>query len=183
MSGVDISIDIGQRLGAMLTDFGAQAPQAADIVEDLRFRWQEDLLEVWPVDTGTSLQGWENYRSLLVWVLRNPVEYAEYVHAAGDDVPIVEYLAAKAEEYVADAMPDLERLLAQAVAERAPSGLAALVIPGQTQSTAARLTEAIFTATRVSFARPGLGARERLRERFSDQPIGRALSRRRLRAR
>ncbi len=181
MPAVDLSIDFGARLGASMRDFGALAGQARDIIEGLRFQWQEDLLEVWPVDTGTSLQAWENYTDGLRWVLRNPVEYASFVHEAGDDEPLVIYLEAQAETYAADAMSELRGLLSRALAE----GRAQPQMFGRPArpSIGAAVLNAIFGATARAFETPGRGARQRLRDRFPNEPIGRAATRRRARVR
>lgn len=181
---VDISIDFGARLGGVtLADFGRFRGDAADAMSEARFSWQEDLLEVWPVDTGTSLQAWDNYIDGMRWVLRNGVEYAVYVHAAGDDQPIWEYLQAQAETYAATALTELRGLLAQARREERPQiGLftaRGVQRPSVRQVIGAR----VFQALQRSFQQPGRGARQRLRERFPDQPIGRAASRRRSRER
>lgn len=186
MSGVNISIDFGARLGASQMDFGSRWAQVYDLLESIRFRWQEDLLELWPVDTGTSLQAWENYVSGLVWVLRNPVEYAEWVHVEGDDTPLVDYLEAKAEEYAAEVEPSLSALLQQARQESAPFGQQAPLVVGAGPATATlrqRALDALFASTMQAFEVPGMGARQRLRARFPDQPIGRAFTRRRDRLR
>ncbi len=183
MSAVDFSIDFGTRLGARLADFGRHAGEARDVIENARLRWQEDMLEVWPVDTGTSLQGWDNFTDGLTWLLRNAVEYVSYVHAAGDDEPIVGYLEAQAETYAAAAMTELSSLLALARREQGAQvplfGRRGVQRPGPV----AGVAQAVFRALSASFERPGRGARQRLRERFPDQPIGRALSRRRSRER
>lgn len=186
MSGVDFTIDLGARLGARLADFGRFAGEARDVLDDARLSWQEDMLEVWPVDTGTSLQGWDNYIDGLVWVLRNAVEYVEWVHEAGDspDNPVADYLQAQAETYAAAALADLRGLLSQAQREQGaqPSLFGSRGV--QRPSVSSIVGNAVFAALRTSFARPGQGARQRLRARFPDQPIGRATSRRdRLRTR
>jgi hypothetical protein len=180
MSGVDFTIDFGRRLGARLADFGRFAGEARDVLEDARLSLQEDLLESWPVDTGTSLQAWDNYIDGLVWVLRNAVEYAEYVHEAGDspENPVWEYLQAQAETYAAAAMDDLQGLLAQARREEGAQPALFGSRGVSRPSVASFVGNAVFAALRASYERPGMGARQRLRARFPDQPIGRALTRR-----
>ncbi len=180
---VDFSIDFAARVGARLADFGRHRDAAEDVLEEAETRLQQDLLEVWPVDTGTSLQAWDNYISGMRWVLRNAVEYAVYVHHAGDDRPIWEYLEAKAEEYAQDAVFELRRLLAMA---RREQGAQAPLFGSRGIQQPARgriVGDAVFAALARAFQQPGRGARQRLRERFPDQPIGRALSRRRSRER
>lgn len=183
MSSVDFSINFGVRVGATRSDFGPFWGEAQDAMDDARFRWQEDLLEVWPVDTGTSLQAWDNYVDGMVWTLRNAVEYASYVHAEGDDQPIWEYLQARAETYAAQVVSTLAGLLSRARAA-APQAQAMPGVRLLSQPTVSQFVgQSVFRALATSFAQPGRGARQRLRERFPDQPIGRALTRRRDRSR
>ena len=178
MSSVDISIDFGSRLGASLQDFGTFAGQARDVLLEARLSWQEDLISTWPVDTGTSLQAWENYIDGMMWVLRNPVEYASYVHEAGDDTPLVEYLEAQAETYAAQALGELRRLLNLALRQTVQPQMFGR---RQGPSLSSLLGDAVFGATVRAFQTQG--ARQRLRERFPNEPIGRAATRRRTRAR
>jgi len=183
MSSVDFSINFGRRVGAARGDLGRLWSDAQDAIEEARFRWQEDLLEVWPVDTGTSLQAWDNYTDGLVWVLRNGVEYASFVHAAGDDQPIWEYLQAQAETYAQDVVAELNRLLTRARAEEGAQASLFGARGVQRPSVSGLVSGAVFRALARSFERPGRGARQRLRERFPNQPIGRAASRQRDRSR
>jgi hypothetical protein len=105
---VDISIDLGERLGVDDADLDAEAREAlAPILQEMVRVWREDLLSTWPVDTGRSQASWVDRWEGLVWVLRNPVEYAEYVHNAGETVPVWEFLEARSEELVADALPEI----------------------------------------------------------------------------
>ncbi len=181
---VDISIDFGRRLGgATLADFGRLRGDVGDVLEDLLLSFQEELQAVWPVDTGTSLTGWDTYEDGLRLVLRNAVEYAVYVHVAGDPQPVWEYLRAFVEERAAGTLADLRGLLARA---RAEEGAQASLFGGRAvrrPSAASIVGGAVFRALARSFERPGRGARQRLRERFPNQPIGRAASRQRDRSR
>ena len=109
---VDITIDLGERLGVDDADLDAEAREAlAPILQEMIRAWREALVVNWPVDTGRSQQSWSNRWEGLVWVLRNPVEYAEYVHNAGETVPVWEFLEARSEELVADALPEIDGIL------------------------------------------------------------------------
>jgi len=83
---VDLSIDVGERLDIDLEQLtpGALAEIRA-IQQGLVRAWREELIGSWPVDTGRSQSSWVNRWEGLVWVLRNPVEYAEFVHPSGGD--------------------------------------------------------------------------------------------------
>ena len=109
---VDISLDLGDRLGVDDADLDAQAREALQpILQEMARVWREDLLETWPVDTGRSQASWTDRWEGLVWVLRNPVEYAEYVHNSGDETPVWEFLEARSEELVAEALPEIEGIM------------------------------------------------------------------------
>lgn len=81
---IEYQKDIGAELGV---DPGELSPslqrQIADAIRDLIDDWREELIEVWPRDTGWSFSMWESFASGFVVVLRNPVEYAGYVRPAG----------------------------------------------------------------------------------------------------
>ena len=187
MSSVDISIDLGARLGASMADFGMLAGEAREVLEGIENAWQSDMLNTWPVDTGTSQAAWENFFDGLVWVLRNPVEYSSFVQPGGgsdggytDLGDSAAYLEAQAETYAAQAITSLRRLLTLALRQRAtaaPQMFGRRAGPSLT----ALLGDAVFGATVRAFQTRG--ARQRLRERFPNEPIGRASTRRRTRAR
>lgn len=109
---VDISLDLGDRLGVDDADLDPTARDALQpILQEITRVWREDLLDTWPVDTGRSQASWSDRWEGLVWVLRNPVEYAEYVHNAGEEAPVWEFLEARSEELVAEAIPAIEDIL------------------------------------------------------------------------
>jgi hypothetical protein len=186
MSAVDFSIDFGSLLGASLSDFGRFRAQAADMLDEVETRWQEELLEVWPVDTGTSLQAWDNFVAGLRWTLRNAVEYVSFVHVEGDTESIAEFLRAKAQDLAQGILPDLRNLLAQANREATVPRAQARMFGrkgARLPSPGAVVSQAVFAATEAAFQIPGRGARQRLRIRFPNEPIGRATTRRRSRER
>lgn len=113
---VDISIDVGALLG--------RVPRTAvrgiqDVLGGLRREWREILLAVWPVDTGRSLQGWQNKVVGLVWVLTNPVPYAEFVHVQGDSQEVWQYLDVQAQRLVQQALPEMRAIVASAAGAEA----------------------------------------------------------------
>ncbi len=188
MAGVDFTMDIGRAIGARLGDFGRLAGDAEDVLADARRSLHSDLISVWPVDTGTSLRNWENRIDGLVWYFRNPVEYVEWVFEAGtysgpDSTPrIADWLEEQIERYASDVVSDLRRLLVVVRAESLqPRPFAPR--PPSRPSAASIVGGAVFRAAFRGFQQPGRGARQRLRERFPNQPIGRAASRQRDRSR
>lgn len=108
---VDISIDVGVRLGNVPR---SAVSDVQAVLGGLRRQWREDLIGVWPVETGRSLQGWQNRISGLVWILRNPVDYAEFVHLEGDTTEIWRFLEAEAERMVHSVMPEMRAIVASA---------------------------------------------------------------------
>ncbi len=87
MAAVDISIDVGALLGTSLVSLSPEAGEAlVDMIEDVRAEWDEALLAYWPVDTGFSLGNWESTVEGLRLILRNAVEYSEFVHPSGESV-------------------------------------------------------------------------------------------------
>jgi len=187
MADVNFDIDFGARLGARMGDFGRFAGDAESVLEEAEDRFQEKLIELWPVDTGTSLQMWRNDVDGLLWELGCDAEYAEWVFEAGtyagpeNTVRIADVLETHAQKIATRVESALRELLTRARADLGPQRplFGASVVTGQTatQRGQARLRGSIVQA----FERRG--ARQRLRERFPNQPIGRAASRQRDRSR
>lgn len=103
---VDISLDIASRVGPLPA--AARQVLHDEIVVPLR----ESLLSgAWPVDTGASLQAWEIRAVAPDFVaIRNPIEYAEFVHRAGEEVEVWTELEALSEELLSSLLPRLRAL-------------------------------------------------------------------------
>ncbi len=169
---VDISIDIGARLrkqGIATAKLTAGARSAIwEIVEGLAFQLGEFVDFVWPVDTGASQADWDITAEGLEWTIRNPREYAAYVHRAdtsADDLVYLE-IAARSEELLRGAWSQIK----SAVETTTPStsGLLGRVgqfllpsIVGQAESPAGTL----FSARAAGFLRQNTRSRERERLR------------------
>jgi len=57
------------------------------VLQEIVFKWREELQRSWPRATGLSFASWESFVSGVVIVTRNPVEYAAYVHPSGTPAP------------------------------------------------------------------------------------------------
>lgn len=130
---VDISIHVGARVGySRASALGQQLIQ--ERMEQIRIEIREFILVSWPVETATSLQGWE-LRVGGSWLyIRNQIDYAEHVHRAGESVLVWTEIEAFAEQQVSAAEADLREIVADhpaaaRVESRAPglSGTAAVV--------------------------------------------------------
>lgn len=150
---VDISIDVGSRLGNVPR---SAVSDVQAVLGGLRRQWREDLIGVWPVETGRSLQGWQNRVSGLVWILRNPVDYAEFVHVAGDTTEVWRFLEARAEQLVSSAMPEMRAIVAAA---RVSAG--AFAPPRAARGLSGALAGAIFRARAALNIRTGPARRAR----------------------
>lgn len=81
MSGVDFSIDAGQRLG--FSESGLTADTIAEIGEVLRAIGNDvegHIFGSFPVDTGRSLRAWRVFVDGVVLVVQNPVEYVSFIN-------------------------------------------------------------------------------------------------------
>lgn len=169
---VDISINVGARLrdqGIATAKLTAGARSAIwSIVEGLAFQLGEFVDFVWPVDTGASQADWDITAEGLEWTIRNPREYAAYVHRADTSVDDLVYLeiAAKSEELLSSAWAQIRA----AVETTTPStsGLLGRVgqfllpsIVGQAESPVGT----IFAARAAGFLRENTRSRERARAR------------------
>ena len=169
---VDISIDIGARLraqGIATAKLTAGARSAIwEILEGLAFQLGEFVDFVWPVDTGASQADWDITAEGLEWTIRNPREYAAYVHRADTSADDLVYLkiASKSEDLLRGVWSQIK----SAVETTTPStsGLLGRVgqfllpsIVGQAESPAGTL----FQARAAGFLRQNTRSRERERLR------------------
>ena len=163
---LDLSLDLGDRLGVDLADLSpATLAAVRAILQELVRLWREDLIELWPVDTGRSQASWETRWEGLVWVIRNPVEYAEYVHNAGDGTEVWTFLEARSEELVADATPEIEGLItAQKRVDRKAGGRTRSLLGFAARALAARSSARTFAAQAAAFR--VVSSRERTRRQL-----------------
>ena len=150
---VDLTLDLGSRLGIDEADLSPKAVATFRRLQaELVRLWREDLIEVWPVDTGRSQASWENRWAGLIWVLRNPVEYAEFVHHAGDGTEVWTFLEARSEELIDGALPDFEAALeAQKRKQTRTGGRTRSLIGFAARALGARVAPRIFAAQAARF--------------------------------
>ena len=86
MADLDLSVDAGARFSispSMLDAQGLREIQA--ILWEIIFTWREIMQGSWPRDSGASFQAWRSLVVGLVLEVSNPIEYASFVHPAGED--------------------------------------------------------------------------------------------------
>jgi len=161
---VDLSLDVG---AILLVDAADLDEQALAEVEEVQYALEDALRELlirwWPVDTGRSLMGWAIQWEGLVWVIRNPVPYAEYVHRAGESREVWRDLEQASERLLARALPRFRGIVAAQRAREAAGGrrsrsLFGFDAPGRS------LGERLFRATREAYRR--VSPRERTRRQI-----------------
>jgi hypothetical protein len=166
---VDISINVAnraRRAGISLINVSQAGLDAIwDIIDELAFLLGEFIDLVWPVDTGASQADWETTGEGLEWVIRNPREYAAYVHRQGETTLVYKEIADRSEQLLAGAMP---RIRAAADAARTtpsrPSLIRQFLLPSIVgPEEAGRGT--IFAARVAGFLRENTRSRERARAR------------------
>jgi len=163
---VDLSIDVGDRLGVDEADLSRRTlSKLAPILQELVRLWREELLSIWPVDTGRSQSSWTDRWEGLVWVLRNPVEYAEYVHNEGDPTEVWSILEALSEDLLADALPDIEGIInAQQRRDRGTGGRTRSLLGFVAKVLRARFSPRIFAAQASRFE--AVSSRERTKRQL-----------------
>ena len=168
---IDLSLDVGKRLGTPVSAIPKEATsEIQGIIRDVAAELREFLLQVWPVETATSLQEWE-IRGASFWlIIRNPLDYAVYVHRKGDSTEVWTEVQAKSEELVLAALPSMQSVIAKH--------------PPKTQLeipffiSADLITSALFEAKARAFQRGPTLTRDRIRNRIRDRipaatPLGR----------
>jgi hypothetical protein len=167
---VDISINVGARLrkeNVSTAKLTAGARSAIwEIVEGLAFQLGEFVDFVWPVDTGASQADWDITAEGLEWTIRNPREYAAFVHRTDSAALVYLEIATKSEELLRGVWSQIKA----AVETTTPStsGLLGRVgqfllpsIVGQAETPAGTL----FSARAAGFLRQNTRSRERDRLR------------------
>ena len=137
---VDLTIDVGARIRGTLPPVARQI-LTAEVVRPLRASL---VSGGWPVDTGASLQAWEiRAPDQDTVAIRNPIEYAEFVHHAGETVEVWTEVEALSEQLVSAVLPRLQRLAARPT-RQLPLGLV---------SRSVRRAATLFAAKVRAFAR------------------------------
>jgi len=169
MAGLDLSIDVGSRLGvypAMLDNEGLESIQS--ILQEVIFSWREVMQDSWPRDTGTSFAAWESYVDGLTLVVVNPVPYAEYVHPPGGEVgESGDFLSSALTSLVDAATPAIMGAVSESMARRA-GGLADVARP--VGVTPRALETSLRVATEEALEAESVLARHR--RLFPGVPIG-----------
>ena len=168
---VDLSINVYSRLSGFTQSLSADGRrQVEDVIDDLIAELREYIIDNWPVDTRRSQQSWSLQWDEPVWVIRNPVDYAEYVHKANQGSDPVESwrgVEAESEELFSGALSRLNRIV------QADNAQAVNIGVQRTQNIAERLASqaqrvlrtSLFAATVQAYrARPS-----RLRERETQE--------------
>lgn len=166
MAGLDLSVDVGSLLGinvSMLDAPGLEAIQ--EILQEVIYSWREVLQDVWPRDTGLSFSQWTSRVRGLVLDVRNPVEYAEWVHPAGEpEGASGDYLRDALSSFLDGARSSILRAVMDSES-RMSSGLATAARQiGQP----AQLGPGLAIAREAAFA--ALGGRQRQRQAFGALP-------------
>lgn len=172
MAGVDVSIDVGARLGISGRLLGdAVREQIGDVLLQAARDLRAFVIESWPVLTSASLSEWEIRPSGLWLIVRNPIDYAEFVHRAGEKVEVWTEIRDEAERLVALALPELRRII-----EAMPSipfpGMAAAqrAVAPSVLDAAERFARLLFQAKAAAYQRVPAMERDRLREDFTTTP-------------
>ena len=179
MAGVDLTIRAPAHFGFSPADLSpAGRAQIVGILDTVAREWAEAMLRLWPVDTRRSQQAWEFFARSgdLALVIRNPVDYVEWVHRAG-------------EPRTALVWEELERV-ALTLLDRQAGNVRAIVARDRLASVAARdtaifgrllrterLTDRLGAAVAAAFARTPTRERDRARARPNTRTRSRARAR------
>lgn len=144
-----------------------------DILQELVYQWREELLRVWPRETGYSFTQWQSYVDGIDIVIQNPVDYAGWVSFEGTKGTrqlgtAAEHMIDFAEQLIRGDAPQL-REIARDSARRIASGVSAR----GTIQTIATSIDVFGAMVRAFEERP---ARERQREFFGASAMRRAIN-------
>lgn len=167
MAGVDFTIDTPGFFGFALGDLSPEGrAQVFGIVDSVARAWGEAMLRLWPVDTRRSQQNWEFFarRSDLALVLRNPVDYVEWVHRSGEPATALvwEELAFVADRLMRAQSANVRAIVARDRLRAVDARETALF--GRLLRTEA-LTDRLGAAVAAAFVRTNARTRDRQRSR------------------
>jgi hypothetical protein len=172
---VDISIDVAARMRPRgisvngLTEAGQEIIWT--ILDGLAWQLGEFIDLVWPVDTGASQADWETTAEGFEWVIRNPREYAAYVHRAGTspDDEVYKQVAKESERLLSGAWPQIKAAAERSRRSKTSPGLLAefqkLLLPSAAGAAGLESGGTIFAAQVRAFERVNTRSRERARAR------------------
>ena len=147
--------------------------EIGSILQELVYQWREELLRVWPRETGFSYTQWDSYVDGLDIVLQNPVEYAGWVSFKGtkgtrEMGTAAEFMIEFAESLIRKSGPQM-REIARASAARLSSGESEA---GTIRSISTSID--VFGAMVRAFE--GRGVRERQRDFFGASAMSAAIN-------
>ena len=168
---VDISIDVAARMRAkgisVINLTQSAVTQIWSLIDELSFLLGETIDLIWPVDTGASQADWETTAEGFEWVIRNPREYAGFVHRKGDTSLVYKQIAERSEELLRGAWSRIKAIAKAGQRDETParpSRLQQFLLPSIVgPSEAGRGT--IFAARAAGFLRENTRSRERARAR------------------
>lgn len=87
----------------------------------------QEIISIWPVDTGNSRDNWEWFvegaAGSVGFTIENLVDYAEYIHRAGQETPLAEEaVPAIIDNWIDRMLPPLRSAIQATQAELAASG-------------------------------------------------------------
>lgn len=171
---VDISIDVGARMVAKqieVYDLPIAAQEAVwSIIDELAFHLNEYIHDVWPVDTRASQSSWDITADGLIWTIRNPREYAGFVHRKNESGKLVyKEIAARSEELLRQAWPRIKAAIKRVRRSKTTPGRLAgfqkLLLPSAIAAAGEGSGGTIFAAQVRAFERLNTRSRERARAR------------------
>lgn len=145
MAGVAATLDAAEALGFPAGVRPEAVAQIEAVLNGAANDWTRELIRVWPVDTGASLRAWTVEVRGFVWLIRNPVDYVEWVHLAGTPRwdALWPQLLDLAEQLFRAALADIDAIVQSDRLARAASAFGAVLsgatlLPQQPQRARAR---------------------------------------------
>ena len=131
MAGVTYPYELQSVEAYILTVNGGRSRQLtleeSDVMSTYVLGAVQEIISTWPVDTGNSRDNWEWFvegaAGSVGFTIENLVDYAEYVHRAGNDTPLAEeVIPSIIDRWVDRMLPPLRAAIQATQAELAASG-------------------------------------------------------------
>jgi len=163
-------IDVAREVGISRRDLDDRGlAEVGEVLQEIVYLWRAELQRTWPRATGLSFASWESFVRGVEIVLRNPVDYAAYVHPIGEQPGgSWRHMDQYVRQLIRDDAATLRRIAADSAQRIAAERTARAMVPTQEGGID------VFGALAAAFSR--VGGLERQEQFFGAQTLRSAVA-------
>ena len=163
-------IDVAREVGISRRDLDDRGlGEVGEVLQEIVYLWRAELQRTWPRATGLSFASWESFVRGVEIVLRNPVDYAAYVHPIGEQPGgSWRHMDQYVQQLIRDDAATLRRIAADSAQRIEAERTARAMVPTQEAGIA------VFGALAAAFSL--VGGQERQEQFFGAQALRSAVA-------